>query len=193
MEILYSTTKASDIMRVMRELNFCKGFSSYIRFFKGNAVRIIDTLDHIDTEMKVRYLINASRSVSAGFVELPDYFRICNAIRSVIQEDLQFLANHIAEEDVEYSDSVQSLLSAGLMYQSVIDCNGNQRYSFTPLGELVDRFSVSYDNVERYPNPKFDSQEAELKVSIPALEWNTIGVASDAEVEEMLDDVFGKE
>ncbi len=79
------------------------------------------------------------------------------------------------------------------MYQSVIDSNGNQRYSFTPLGELVDRFSVSYDNVERYPNPKFNGKETELKVSIPALEWSTFEVASDVEVDEMLDDVFGKE
>lgn len=39
------------------------------------------------------------------------------------------------------------------MYQSVIDGNGEQKYSFTPLAEIVDRFSINYDNVERYPNP----------------------------------------
>ncbi len=60
------------------------------------------------------------------------------------------------------------------------------------MGELVDRFSVSYDNVECYPNPKFNVKETELKVSIPALEWSTFEMASDAEVDEMLDDVFGK-
>lgn len=39
------------------------------------------------------------------------------------------------------------------MYQSTIGGNCDSKYSFTPLAESVDRFAVSYDNVERYPNP----------------------------------------
>lgn len=35
--------------------------------------------------------------------------------------------------------------------QSVIDANGDDRYRFTPLAEVVDRYALSYNNVERYP------------------------------------------
>lgn len=156
-----------------------------------NAVRILDCVDHVDTEQKVKYIINASRSVSANFISLTDYFRICNAIKSNIQEDLQFLSDNIGEKDLDYSQSVQSLLSTGLMYQSVMDGNGGQKYSFTPLADMVDRFAVSFDDVNRYPNPIAGNYGQETpKISIPSLEWHDM-VATDEEVKEMLDETFG--
>ncbi len=81
------------------------------------------------------------------------YFRICHSITHTLEEDLLYLANHIRETDFPYSIFAQGLLTSGLLYQSVIDANGEQKYSFTPLAGLVDQYAVSYDNVERYPNP----------------------------------------
>lgn len=137
-----------------------------------NAIRILDCVDHVDTEQKVKYIINASRSVSANFISLTEYFRICNAIKSNIQEDLQFLSGNIGKKDLDYSQPVQSLLSTGLMFQSVVDGNGGQKYSFTPLAKMVDRFAVSFDDVNRYPNPIAGDYDLEIpKTSITALEW----------------------
>ena len=62
--------------------------------------------------------------------------------------------DHIDEEDLVYNSYVQGLLTTGLMYQSVIDGNDESKYSFTPLAGLVDQYAVSYENLERYPNPK---------------------------------------
>ena len=45
-------------------------------------------------------------------------------------------------------------MNIGLIYQSVIDWNGEDRYKFTSLANELDRFAISYDNVERYPNPE---------------------------------------
>lgn len=53
-----------------------------------------------------------------------------------------------------YNLSVQGLLSNGLMYQSELGDGCDGSYSFTQIALLVDKFAISYDNVDRYPNPK---------------------------------------
>lgn len=156
-----------------------------------NAIRILDCVDYIDTEQKVKYIINASRSVSANFISLTDYFRICNVIKSNIQEDLQFLSDNIEKKDLDYSQPVQSLLSTGLMFQSVVDGNGGQKYSFTPLAEMVDRFAVSFDDVNRYPNPISENHgQVVPKNSVPVLDLHGL-IATNEEVDEMLEKIFG--
>lgn len=60
------------------------------------------------------------------------------------------------------------------MYQSVIDGNGEQKYSFTTIAKIVDQYAVSYENVERYPNPKvLKANQESPTVSISALEWKS--------------------
>ena len=56
------------------------------------------------------------------------------------------------------------------MYQSVIDGKGAQKYSFTPIAEDVDRFALSYDDIERYPNPISSTQQTIPQIRIPATE-----------------------
>lgn len=68
-----------------------------------NALRLISCIDRADTIQKIDYLINASRTLSAGFIDLPTYFRICHAIESCIAADLVFLSDHILEAEIEYS------------------------------------------------------------------------------------------
>ena len=120
---------------------------------RSNSLRLVECIDRAETQRKIRYLINATRCLLADFIDRSTYFRICRAITHTLEEDLVFLGEHLYETDLSYSAYVQGLLTAGLMYQSVIDGNGEQKYSFTPLAEIVDRFSINYDNVERYPNP----------------------------------------
>lgn len=120
-----------------------------------NAIRLLSCIEKTDTQRKIQYLINASRCLTAGFIALEEYFRICHVVTQCVAEDLQFLADHISEKDFDYSVFVQGLLSAGLMRQTNYDFgnSGEQRYGFTPLAYTVDQYSVSYDNIVRYPNP----------------------------------------
>lgn len=139
-----------------------------------NPYRLLQAIEHAETHKKIDYLINASRSLAAGFIELPDYFRICSIITGTIEEDLVFLANHIQNNaDFEYSSIIQGLLNVGLAYRSVIDGNGDNRYRFTPLANLVDKFAISYNNLERYPMVGVSSSvcEPSMKQEISDLQW----------------------
>lgn len=119
---------------------------------KDNPYRLIHAINNAETKQKIKYLINASRTLGAEFIDLSTYFRMCHAITGTVEEDLLFLIEHIQDEtDFPYSDTIQGLLNVGLMRQSVIDANGNNRFVFTPFADILDQFALSYENVSRYP------------------------------------------
>lgn len=119
-----------------------------------NAYRLIQIIDRTETLQKIDYLVNASRALGAGFIDLPFYFRICNTIMETLQEDLAFLSEHITKRGfpVGYGTTVQGLLNVGLMYQSKIDEHGYGVYKFTPFALDIDQYAVSFSNVDRYPS-----------------------------------------
>lgn len=159
---------------------------------KDNPLRLIACIERAETLGKIEYLINATRSLLAGFIELPTYFRICYAVTHTMEEDLEFLKEHILEEETfPYSIHIQGLLTSGLVHMTKVGGEEN-RYVFVPIAKLVDCFAVSYNNTERYPNPliSIDSQ-SKLKTAVE-IEWDEY-TASEEEVNEMFSEMFGKQ
>ena len=142
---------------------------------KDNALRLIECIDRAETNKKIKYLINATRCLLSDYIELSDFFRICHAITHTLEEDLTFMAEHISETEIPYNLCIQGLLTSGLMYESVIDTNGNPKYSFTPVAMQVDRYAVSFDNIERYPYPYMNTLKklADPHKSIESTEWQS--------------------
>lgn len=152
-----------------------------------SILRLIQCIDRVETHKKVRYLVNATRCLLVDFIDKPTYFRVCHAITNSLEEDLAYLGEHIEKTDLSYSNNVQGLLTSGLMYQSIIDANGEQKYSFTTIAKLVDQYAVSYANETRYPNPlalnqDFSSPRQEI---VNAVKWEII---SNEEIDELLKD-----
>lgn len=141
---------------------------------RKNAVRLIECIDKAETEKVIDYLVNATRCLLAEFIDLSTFFRITHIVTHTIAEDLEYLREHIDESELSYDECVQGLLTAGLMYQSVIDGGdldneneGKSRYSFTPFARKVDQYAVSFQNADRYPNPAKDySEDTQLKSKI---------------------------
>lgn len=149
-----------------------------------NSKRLLECIDRAETNQKIQYLINATRSFLTDFIDRTTFFRICRAITGTIDEDLLFVRDHIIEkQNFEYSQAIQGLFVSGLVTFSVIGGETTQ-YAFTPLAEDVDRFAISYDNVERYPDPTAHIMVATPNTSIPT--------ATVDEVQEMLDLTLGK-
>ena len=119
-----------------------------------NQMRLLDTIEKIDTERKARYLVNASRCVASRMIDRPTYFRICHTLKRCLDEDLCFLQRSILfDREYEYCESVQELANCGLMRECVINANGPNSYCFTSFAKVLDIFSLSFGNVDRYPNP----------------------------------------
>lgn len=138
-----------------------------------NAARLISVIDRADSMRKIAFLINASKCLCADYIDLKLYFRVCQAVSNTLFEDLLFLRDHIDEGDLPYSEEAQGLFSAGMMYMSHV--GEVPAYSFTPIARDVDRFAVSYSDVNRYPNPTVNQEVRKVSVSTPKLKWNVFG------------------
>ena len=141
---------------------------------KDNAIRLIDAIERSDSLRKVDYLINATRCLLADYIDLTKYFRICRAVSETLLEDLMYLREHISEDKLAYSEEVQGLISAGLMYMSYV---GEQpQYSFTPIANDVDKYAISSDDINRYPNPQKAFEEVkQVSVFTSGLKGEVIG------------------
>lgn len=140
-----------------------------------NPYRLVECINRAETKQKIQYIINATRCLLSGFINTPDYFRICHIITQTVEEDLLYARDHLHEKDLPYSVCIQGLLTSGLMFQSIIDANGEQKYSFTPLAEFVDRYAVSYEDVEKYPNPNISYLHIpNPQPKLPGMDWEPI-------------------
>lgn len=149
-----------------------------------NAKRLLECIDRAETNQKIQYLINATRCFLVDFIDRTTFFRICRTITGTIDEDLLFVRNHITEnQNFEYNSTIQGLFVSGLVTFCSIGGETTQ-YTFTPLAEDVDRFAISYGDVERYPNPTENRMISSPNAEIPT--------ATDDEVQEMLNGVFGE-
>lgn len=132
-----------------------------------NARRIILILYQAETRQKVNYILNATHSLNHFHINQSQYFRICNLIVNTLSEDLRYLQrNIILGKDFCFCEEVQGLLNQGLMTNANFDWGNlddpdedNSRYEFTSLARLVDKYALSYNSGDRYPELYFKTQE----------------------------------
>ena len=142
-----------------------------------NAKRILYCIDKVETDKKVDYLINVTRTLINDIIDLSTYFRICNVVVNTLDEDLKFLAEHIKETDINYSLEVNGLLRSGLINPNL----ANEGYSFNSLAKFVDKYAINFENRTRYPN-----LEEKPEIKEPARMF----IASDKESNEILGNYF---
>lgn len=134
-----------------------------------DIMRLLHYIDRAENTQKNLFLVNAARSLSYEYIELSDFFRICHAVTNTLYEDLLFAKEHLKEHDLEYCIAIQGLLVSGLVFESVI--GESPRYSFTPLACLLDQFSLSFDDRDRYPNPSKKAKDTSIPFKqIPDME-----------------------
>ena len=73
------------------------------------------------------------------------------------------MKEHILDEgnSFPYSASVIALRASGLMFELVMG-GSDPQFQFIPFARKVDRFALSYGDVNRYPNPTIDTHEEQL-------------------------------
>ncbi len=119
-----------------------------------NAMRIYKMVTSTDTEKKIDYLIDATRSMLLGLIDTDEMFRIFRAIVDSLPEDLDYLSS-IVEKSGPFTGNIQilALERSGLMISAGIDANADveeQQYHITTLGFMVDRYALSLSNEERW-------------------------------------------
>lgn len=123
------------------------------------SLRLVELINRCESERKVRYLSNATRCLLNDYINRAQYFRICSAVTSALDEDLAFLRDHLFDggDFLEYSIEAQGLANVGLMLQGS-RADARPSYTFTPLARLVDQFAISFEDAKRYPDQRKSSE-----------------------------------
>lgn len=141
--------------------------------------KIIDLIGKVDTDKKLVYIINATKAWINDAIDRPQYFRICHIISASLDEDLQFLSEHIDDTgDIPYSIEINGLQTAGLACHKAMDKEGNPLYVFTPLSRAVNEYAIKGAGTSAIEN--FNINEPPFKGTSEE-EWN-----------KNLDAIFGK-
>ena len=105
--------------------------------------KIIDLISKVDTDKKLVYIINATKAWVDDSIDRSQYFRICHVISASLDEDLQFLSEHIDDTgDIPYSIEINGLQTTGLACHTNMDKEGNPLYVFTPLSRAVNEYAI---------------------------------------------------
>lgn len=118
-----------------------------------NAMRIYKMVTSTDTERKIDYLIDATRSMLLGLISINDMFRIFRAVVDSLPEDLEYLST-IVEKSGPFTGNTQilALSRSGLMISAGIDADADveeQQYHVSTLGFMVDKYALSLSNERR--------------------------------------------
>lgn len=118
--------------------------------------QLYDAIDKCSSKKLMKYLSNATRCYASNYIDIHTYYRICHIISSTLPEDLQFIIDHITDPpttEFPYSITIQNLQNTGLIMVKDLYINGTQKYQFTPWARIIDQYALSYNDVNRYPNP----------------------------------------
>ena len=141
--------------------------------------KIIDFIGKIDTDKKLVYIINATKAWVDDAIDRPQYFRICHIISASLDEDLQFLSEHIDDTgDIPYSIEVNGLQTTGLACHEAMDKERNPLYVFTPLSRAVNEYAIKGAGANAIEN--FNINEPPFKGT------------SDEEWKKEIEAIFGK-
>ncbi len=124
---------------------------------EDDLVFILTAIDQTLEKDSIAYQANATASYLMRHISSNEFKRICIALKTTIKTDLEFSANNINKHDLCYHVCLQSLSQSGIWYISGVSNGGEQLYSPTLLGHLVDQYAVSVSDTERYPDPKIRS------------------------------------
>ena len=113
----------------------------YVNSDEG-AQRLIECIDRADTNNKIQFLINVTTRFVNNKIDGTTYFRICHAVTHTLEEDLQFLKEHISERELTDSMNVQGLITTGLMIMVFSNRDGGSLYSFTELANKINQYAI---------------------------------------------------
>lgn len=138
---------------------------------RQNGMRLLGYVDKADSEQKINYYINATRSLLMGCINNTDYFRIMKAVSETLNEDLEYLREvAITSNIIKGNMQILALNRSGLVLQAGIDANESietQGYTVSSLGRMVDCFAISLEDEERQKYYEKDVIQQNLAVDLP--------------------------
>lgn len=106
---------------------------------------LLSVLDRLDNVNKVDVLANLMEAKVKEEISIIDFVRLSQIIERLPYVDLQNLIKY--EEDYTETGTDDSLLAAGVIYESIMDLQNDSKYRLNYLGQILVKFGL-YENIE---------------------------------------------
>ena len=102
---------------------------------------LLAVIDKIDNANKISILCNLMRAKINGEISIDNFVRLCQVIERLPYVDFKNLVKY----EVDYSElgTDDVLSSSGVIYNSVIDANGGDKYRLNYMGKLLLRYGMN--------------------------------------------------
>ena len=175
----YYIYKFQKLIGKISEIEISENIKLSDRLFNGakaqeNALRIINVIDKVDTDLKIDYMKNAIRAYLLQLIDEKTFFRMLKIIGDVLNEDLEFLRDNVQNKEIVWSTEVQALERNGLLLQFTFDSAKSveeQKYVITSFGYELDKNVLSLLDDERQKWYKNNPTRVTTPPKVPQY-WN---------------------
>ena len=118
--------------------------------------QIIYNINAINEEDMLYAYANLLRAYKNGCICKEDFFRLGFCLTKILSQDAEFLKNNIKKDKIEENIFCISLSSINLMYNQTRGLDSKsiteqkEYYCFTKLGEMLDKFALSFGDENKY-------------------------------------------
>ena len=151
------------------------GYEGHLEKLRENSKRLVKLIDDAGTIQKAIYYANLTRAALNGMITRDKFFKLCNCVRSLTEEDLLFFSEHIQrirtstiEDDEGYIDDFRAV---GLMKE----VEGGFAYTLRAF-ELL-KYCMKYEEAVQIPA---DIQD---RIVMSAIKWEDIDKAINVDGE----------
>lgn len=143
--------------------------------YKEFVCQLMETIDKLDTEMKVDYFSNLTRSFLLEQIDDNLFYKLRQVLMNCTLFELEFIKKHGINDHLNYDMTIFSLINQGIVNQAY----NTSYYSFTDLAKCLKEHSLN----EEEPKHKIEYS----KLTPPDVHT----IATDDEVKEVLG-IFSK-
>lgn len=115
------------------------------------AELLLNVIDKIDNINKIECLANMMRAKVNGEISIENFVRLCLVIEKLPYVDFCNLEKYKQDYSEVGTDDI--LLSAGVIYNSIIDANDGDKYKLNYIGKLLLRYGMGKDTDVNAPTP----------------------------------------
>lgn len=117
---------------------------------KGTEL-LLNVIDKIDNINKIECLANLMKAKVNGEISIENFVRLCLVIEKLPYVDFCNLEKYKQDYSEVGTDDI--LLSAGVIYNSIIDANDGDKYKLNYIGKLLLRYGIGIDTDVNAPTP----------------------------------------
>lgn len=154
---VYKTTKNFQIQRLIKKVHKfilvtqdttlderTKFIQEYAEKNKEEGCEaLLAVIDRLDNVNKVNILVNIMKARINKDINISDFIRLCAIIDRIPFSDFSELVKYV--EDYYEEGSTDVLLSAGVLFNTVIDGNEGNKYRLNSLGKILLKYGLLND------------------------------------------------